>query len=309
MMLAWNVFAANEKVDIIVDKAKWFNSPAIPLKELNSKVVFVEVFKTWQVSTDNTASFLNLINDTFKSKDFMVLGISSEQPEEVKKYIDKHNITYPIACGKSGLYDIKVDIPAMFLIIDGVVHSYDPTKKYKFNYLFTNIDNRQRDMSSKSPDDWNAERRNTYFEFFKKTYKMCVDVREAKTIADLPMDLAVKYVEKSLLPNLDESEQAALLKAYYKEKNVNQYLLKDKVSDADKQAALDVLLKCKYRPIKINETFFKMTQDGIERIVDSKKYGLPLGAPELKLKKFRNMLKNAQSNIHEVININVDELK
>ncbi|MBP5450141.1 MAG: redoxin domain-containing protein, partial [Spirochaetales bacterium] len=131
--VAFGVFAG-DKTDIVGDGVKWFNSKPMNAKDFKGKVVFVEVFKTWQVSTDNTAAFLNLINETLKSPNFIVMGLSSEQPAEVKKYIVEYKITYPVACGKNSLTSYKVDIPAMFLIVDGEIHSFDPTKKYKFNY-------------------------------------------------------------------------------------------------------------------------------------------------------------------------------
>ena len=303
--VVFGVFAG-DKTDIVGDGVKWFNTKPMNAKDFKGKVVFVEVFKTWQVSTDNTAAFLNLINETLKSPNFIVMGLSSEQPADVKKYIDEYKITYPVACGKNSLTSYKVDIPAMFLIVDGEIHSFDPTKKYKFNYLWTQLDNYEMMLNGGS-DAWKAERRQKYYEMFKKTYKMSIDLRELKTIEDLPKDISTKYFEKSLLENLEPDEQANLLKVFYKQKEFNRYLLNEKASDADKKVAVDLLLKLKYKPIKINETFYKMTNDGMERIVD-KKYNNPLGLPDVKMKKFANIVKKGQTNINDIVNIDIDNL-
>ena len=306
IIICFNIFPG-DKTDIISDDSKWFNSKQIAQKDLKTKIILVEVFKTWIVSTENTASFLNLIHDTFKSDNFMVLGISTEQPDKVEKYIKDNNITYPVAIGSSQMFSYKVDIPALFLVINGEIHSYDPTKKYQFNYLWNMLDNFEIGGKTQ-PDSWYEARRQKYFEFFKKSYKMSVAVLETKNIADIPKDMDIKYFEKEIIPNIvEENNKKIMLASYKKETSFQKYLLKEELSNDEKNKILEILQVLKYKPIKINETFFKMTVDGMRRLVD-KDFKNPLGNPDVKMKKFSNMLKKGQENIYDIIEISVDKL-
>lgn len=305
--LSLNIMSSADKTDIIADGAKWFNTASIPKEQLKNKIILVELFKTWIESTENTASYMNMIYDAFKNEDVLVLGISTEQPEAVEKYIKKNNIKYPVAIGSSSMLSYKVDIPALFLIINGEIHSYDTTKKFKFNYLWSALDNKK--IAEVNPDEkWFEERRNKYFTLYKKSFKESVQVMETTTINDIPMDFDIKYFEQNIYEKIVEEENKTfILSVYNKETSFKKYLLKEGLSDADKKRILNILQILKYKTIKINETFFQMTVDGMKRIVD-KDFKNPLGAPSVSNKKFYNMLKKGQENIYDIIEINIDGL-
>lgn len=307
LSLSLSVLNSADKTDIIADGAKWFNTDPIPKEQLKNKIILVELFKTWMESTENTASYMNMICDAFKNEGAMVLGISTEQPEAVEKYIKKNNIKYPVAIGSSSMLSYKVDIPALFLVINGEIHSYDTTKKFKFNYLWAALDNRK--IAEVNPDEkWFEERRDKYFTLYKKSFKESVQVMEMTTINGIPMDFDLKYFEQNIYDKIvDEENKKFILSVYNKETSLKRYLLKEGLSDTTKKRVLSILQMLKYKTIKINETFFQMTVDGMKRIVD-KDFKNPLGAPSVSNRKFYNMLKKGQENIYDIIEINVDGL-
>ncbi len=61
LSLSLSVLNSADKTDIIADGAKWFNTDPIPKEQLKNKIILVELFKTWMESTENTASYMNMI--------------------------------------------------------------------------------------------------------------------------------------------------------------------------------------------------------------------------------------------------------
>lgn len=314
IILVLKVFFAfsRERINIITKAEAWFNTKELTNEELNNKVVIVEYFKTWGISVENTATYLNLIYETFKNENFIVLGYSSEQPNVVGEYVKNNNIKYPVFCGTSPLNNYKVDIPAIFLIRNGEVHSYDPMKKYEFNYIWAMLDNelikRLQDSGTFNVEKFYPERRNLYFELFKKFFKIGVNVIDLKKVDDVPADFEISYFEKDFLPKITDSNQRnILMNAYRKEESFRKYVLKPDITNEEKTRVFDVLKSLSYKPIKINETFYAITLAGMRRIVDPVNKN-PLGTPVVKERKFYNMLKKGNENIYEIMDINVDNL-
>lgn len=102
-------------------------------------------------------------------------------------------------------------------------------------------------------------------------------------------------------------KKSVLINAYKKEESFKKYLLKDSLSQEEKNKVFEVLKSLSYQPIKINETFYAVTLSGMRRIVDKINKN-PLGEPSVKEKKFYNMLKKGNENIYDIIEINVDSL-
>jgi len=303
---------AGDKINIITKAEAWFNTKELTNEELNNKIVVVEYFKTWGISVENTASYLNLIYDTFKNENFIILGYSSEQPDKVEEYVKNNNIKYPVFCGASPLNDYKVDIPAIFLIKNGEIHSYDPMKKYEFNYIWAMLDNelikRLQESNTFNTEKFYPERRNLYFEMFKKFFKIGVKVIDLKTVNDVPGDFEISYFEKDFLPKINDANQKnILMNAYKKEESFRKYVLKPDITTEEKNKVYETLKSLSYKPIKINETFYAITLAGMRRIVDPINKN-PLGSQSVKEKKFYNMLKKGNENIYDIMDINVDNL-
>lgn len=108
--------------DFVVENLK---GKDVTLKNYKDKVVLIDFWATWCVSCVEMMPELQKLNKKHKkSKKFVVLGISIDQGEEVKKkignFIKKRKISYPI------LHDAKKDsafqsfnlkvVPTMFLI-------------------------------------------------------------------------------------------------------------------------------------------------------------------------------------------------
>jgi len=83
--------------------AKWYNTTGFSDKDLKGKVVVVDMFQTWCGPCIGSIPHLRGLNDKYKAKGLVVIGLSTLKPTKpgamsIPQVIKTHKATYPIAC-------------------------------------------------------------------------------------------------------------------------------------------------------------------------------------------------------------------
>jgi len=84
-----------------VFKGKWFNHANTSLEDLEGKVVFLDVWRTWCGPCTAQIPHLNTLSKEYESKGLVVVGITTESKSLVTKHIEKHRMKFPIAIVES----------------------------------------------------------------------------------------------------------------------------------------------------------------------------------------------------------------
>jgi len=90
------------------------------LDSFRGKVVLLYFWTTWWVWCRKEVSSLIKLYDEFKSEGFVVIGIDAREDKEiVKKYVDKHKLTFPVVLDINGKVEKKYGVrvhPEHYLI-------------------------------------------------------------------------------------------------------------------------------------------------------------------------------------------------
>ncbi len=78
------------------DRLEWINKTP----DLNNKILVIEFFASWCPPCQATIGHLNDIYSKYKAYGLEVVGISEEQKEDIKNFIDTFNVKYNIAIGR-----------------------------------------------------------------------------------------------------------------------------------------------------------------------------------------------------------------
>jgi peroxiredoxin len=87
------------------------------LKELKGKVVLLNFWATWCPPCRKEMPDLEALGKQFKDQGLLILSVTDDDPEKVKSYIEKQNITYPV------LLDAGSKLSAQFQIY-GIPRSF-----------------------------------------------------------------------------------------------------------------------------------------------------------------------------------------
>ena len=107
-----------------VSAAEWINTDgALELSALKGKVVVVEFWATWCGPCRASIPHLNDLNDRWKDKGVVVIGLTDETPEDVRQFVRKTGIRFAVGAGSLSSFDYGVNsIPHVFVIAgDGTV--------------------------------------------------------------------------------------------------------------------------------------------------------------------------------------------
>jgi peroxiredoxin len=88
------------------------------LKELKGKVVLLNFWATWCPPCRKEMPDLEALGKQFKGQGLVILSVTDDDPEKVKSYVEKQNITYPVlldAAGKLSAQFQIYGIPRSFL--------------------------------------------------------------------------------------------------------------------------------------------------------------------------------------------------
>jgi peroxiredoxin len=98
------------------------NGSAVRLSDLRGKVVIIEFWATWCPPCKESVPELNKVTETFRDKDFRLIGISVDKGGEalsnVRTFVKENAVAYPVMVdsGKVNVAYAVSGIPAMFII-------------------------------------------------------------------------------------------------------------------------------------------------------------------------------------------------
>ncbi len=132
LILLTMVFVFNSRRSVLrvgtaapqVSAAEWINTDgALELSALKGKVVVVEFWATWCGPCRASIPHLNDLNDRWKDKGVVVIGLTDEPPEDVRQFVRKTGIRFAVGAGSLSSFDYGVNsIPHVFVIAgDGTV--------------------------------------------------------------------------------------------------------------------------------------------------------------------------------------------
>lgn len=78
-------------------EGKWFNYGNSSLGDLEGKVVFLDVWRTWCGPCNAQIPHLNTLWKDYEAQGLVVVGITTESKSLVTKHIDKMRMKFPIA--------------------------------------------------------------------------------------------------------------------------------------------------------------------------------------------------------------------
>ncbi|MBZ0150322.1 MAG: peroxiredoxin family protein [Planctomycetes bacterium] len=89
--------------------------PTGSLAELQESVVLLEFISVQQKTTAGEVGKLDSMYAQLGEKGLVVISVTSEAVEDVKKWVEKHGVKRPVACGFNKAYDV-FSVPDAFLI-------------------------------------------------------------------------------------------------------------------------------------------------------------------------------------------------
>jgi peroxiredoxin len=108
-----------------------------------SNVVLLSFFTTWCPACQDEMPLLQSINDKFKSRGLVIIGVGiKETKENLTAFVNSNKLTFLILQDDKGKVatDFKVrTIPAMFL--------FDKSGKVKFKALYTTVENLENEIN------------------------------------------------------------------------------------------------------------------------------------------------------------------
>jgi peroxiredoxin len=93
----------------------------VDFSEYKGKVIFLNFWATWCEPCKEEMPSMQLLYDTFKRRDFVVVAVSvdSSGPEGVKKFVEKYKLTFPVLHDRRGKVKEKyktTGVPETFII-------------------------------------------------------------------------------------------------------------------------------------------------------------------------------------------------
>lgn len=92
----------------------------LTLSDLRGKTVVLNVWASWCVPCEEEAGELNRSYDLYKGRDVVFVGIAfNDDDDQVRKFVAKHSVVYPVALDPEGRISIDLGItgvPETFFI-------------------------------------------------------------------------------------------------------------------------------------------------------------------------------------------------
>ena len=99
---------------------QWLNADgAVSLADLREKVVVVEFWATWCLPCWQSIPHLNKLHDRWKGEGVVVIALTDEPAEHVRKFVDELKIRYVVGTDSLSGFDYAVDSIPQAFVIDG----------------------------------------------------------------------------------------------------------------------------------------------------------------------------------------------
>ena len=102
-----------------INAGSWYNADGkkVSLADLKGKVTVVEFWATWCPPCRKSIPHLNKLHKKYKDKGVVIIGLSNEKSDTVKKFVKKQNMKYIVGAGSKsgGTYGVS-GIPTAFII-------------------------------------------------------------------------------------------------------------------------------------------------------------------------------------------------
>ena len=102
-----------------INAASWYNTDAksVSLADLKGKVTVVEYWATWCPPCRKSIPHLNKLHKKYKDKGVVIIGLSNEKDDTVKKFVKKQDMKYIVGAGSSSgkAYGVR-GIPSAFIV-------------------------------------------------------------------------------------------------------------------------------------------------------------------------------------------------
>jgi len=102
---------------IEITAENWLNSDPLKIADLKGKVVVAEFWATWCPPCRKSIPHLIELNEKFKDKGVVIIGITKENKEKVEPFVKEMKMNYPVAIGSNSGKEYGVTgIPTAFVI-------------------------------------------------------------------------------------------------------------------------------------------------------------------------------------------------
>ena len=106
-----------------IKATSWLNTTPLSLAGLKGKVVVVEFWATWCPPCRSSIPHLIKLYNANKSKGLVLISLTNEKKREIRSFVRKNKMTYPIGAGSStsNLYGVSGIPHAVVIGRDGKV--------------------------------------------------------------------------------------------------------------------------------------------------------------------------------------------
>jgi parvulin-like peptidyl-prolyl isomerase len=100
----------------------WINTEPVSLEQRNDQVTVVEFWATWCGPCRRTAPHLNQLHEKYGEQGLKIVGLSNEDEETVREFVEKMDLKYAIGAGSQTAQQYKVSaIPTAFVVKNGEI--------------------------------------------------------------------------------------------------------------------------------------------------------------------------------------------
>src|SRR5205085_671539 len=105
-----------------ISAAGWINSDGMSLAKAGKNIAVVEFWATWCPPCRKSIPHLVAMNDKFKDKNVVIMGLTDEPMDKVKTFAQNMKMNYAVGTGSASARQYGVTgIPHAFVVVDGKI--------------------------------------------------------------------------------------------------------------------------------------------------------------------------------------------